>query len=308
MQLALGPVPYFWPKQHLISFYEAMVDQPLDRIYLGETVCSKRREMRWQDWLDLARFIESKGIQVVLSSLTLIEAESELKQLKRLCKQDEFLVEANDMGAINQLSEMDKNFVTGPAINIYNARSLRLLQKRGLKRWTMPVELSKTSLSDTLAQAQVLSSAALPETEVFAFGQLPLAYSARCFTARQRNLAKDNCGFCCIETPQGVNVSSQDGEPLFTLNGIQTLSAKTYDLSTEVDSLIDLNVQSLRISPMVSGTAEAIAKFRHCIDGEQADAVAPTIPLMDVSDTNLVCNGYWYGEPGMNLNSQSSLR
>jgi collagenase-like PrtC family protease len=203
MQLTLGPVPYFWPKQQLLNFYETMVDQPLDRIYLGETVCSKRREMRWQDWLDLARFVESKGIQVVLSSLTLIEAESELKQLKKLCKQDEFLVEANDMGAVNQLSKMGKSFVTGPAINIYNGRSLRLLQKRGLERWTMPVELSKTSLSDTLAQAQILSSAALPETEVFAFGQLPLAYSARCFTARQRNLAKDDCGFCCIAPPKG---------------------------------------------------------------------------------------------------------
>jgi collagenase-like PrtC family protease len=98
-----------------------------------------------------------------------------------------------------------------------------------------------------------------------------------------------------------VNVSSQDGEPLFTLNGIQTLSAKTYDLSAEVDTLKALKVQSLRISPMVSGNTEAIAKFRRCIDGEHADVVAPTIPLMDVSDTNLVCNGYWYGAPGMNL-------
>jgi len=300
MQLALGPVPYFWPKQELLDFYESMVTQPLDRIYLGETICSKRREMRWQDWLELARFVESKGIQAVLSSLTLIEAESELKQLIKLCKQDEFLVEANDMGAVNLLSQQGKPFTTGPAINIYNGRSLRLLQNLGLSRWTMPVELSKTSLADTLEQAQELSNEPLPETEVFAFGQLPLAYSARCFTARQRNLAKDDCGFCCIETPQGINVSSQDGQQLFTLNGIQTMSAKVYDLSSEVAAIKDLNVSALRVSPLVSGTEEAIQKFKQVIDGD-LPIDNTTIPLMNISNANNVCNGYWFGEPGMDL-------
>lgn len=303
MQLSLGPVPYFWPKQQLLDFYQSMVTQPLDRIYLGETICSKRREMRWQDWLGLARFVESHGIKAVLSSLTLIEAESELKQLTKLCKQDEFLVEANDMGAVNLLSQQGKPFVTGPAINIYNGRSLRLMQNLGLERWIMPVELSKSSLGDTLQQAQELSNEPLPETEIFAFGQLPLAYSARCFTARQRNLAKDDCGFCCIETPQGINVTSQDGEQIFTLNGIQTMSAKIYDLCSEVDSLKQLNVQSLRISPLVSGTSEAIHKFKQAIDGtatENGDA----IPLMDLSNANRVCNGYWFGEPGMDLHRQ----
>jgi collagenase-like PrtC family protease len=298
MQLSLGPVPYFWPKQELLDFYESMVTQPLDRIYLGETVCSKRREMRWQDWLDLARFVESHGIKAVLSSLTLIEAESELKQLIKLCRQDEFLVEANDMGAVNLLSQQGKPFTTGPAINIYNGRSLRLLQNLGLARWTMPVELSRESLSSSLMQAKELDDAPLPETEVFAYGQLPLAYSARCFTARQRNLAKDDCGFCCIETPQGINVKSQDGEELFTLNGIQTMSAKVYDLSTQIEDLKHLNVDSLRISPLYQGTAEAITHFKQAIDGTVATQ-EPTIPLMDVSNSNRICNGYWFGEPGM---------
>ena len=35
------------------------------------------------------------------------------------------------------------------------------------------------------------------ETEVLAFGRLPLAVSARCFTARAHNLPKDQCDFRC---------------------------------------------------------------------------------------------------------------
>jgi collagenase-like PrtC family protease len=40
---------------------------------------------------------------VVLSTLALLEAESELKRLRAICDQDDYLVEANDMGAVNLL-------------------------------------------------------------------------------------------------------------------------------------------------------------------------------------------------------------
>ena len=53
-----------------------------------------------------------------------------------------------------------------------------------MQRWVMPVELSR----DWLVQlAQDLGKERQQfEVEVFAYGHLPLAYSARCFTARPR--------------------------------------------------------------------------------------------------------------------------
>lgn len=42
-----------------------------------------------------------------------------------------------------------------------------------------------------------------PEVELFAYGHLPLAYSARCFTARAENLPKDDCQFVCLNYPEG---------------------------------------------------------------------------------------------------------
>ena len=41
-------------------------------------------------------------------------------------------------------------------------------------------------------------------TEAWAFGRLPLAFSARCFTARHHHLNKDDCGFRCLEDPDGL--------------------------------------------------------------------------------------------------------
>ena len=40
------------------------------------------------------------------------------------------------------------------------------------------------------------------QTEVFGFGRMPLAFSARCFTARHQP-AKDDCRFSCIDHPDG---------------------------------------------------------------------------------------------------------
>ena len=39
-------------------------------------------------------------------------------------------------------------FVAGPAVNIYNQHTLALLARRGLRRWVMPFELSRTTLAE----------------------------------------------------------------------------------------------------------------------------------------------------------------
>src|SRR5687768_4574790 len=78
MKLSLGPLQYFWPRERTYAFYREVPDWPIDIVYLGETVCSKRRELRTRDWIALARELADAGKEVVLSSLALVEAESEL--------------------------------------------------------------------------------------------------------------------------------------------------------------------------------------------------------------------------------------
>jgi len=88
------------------------------------------------------------------------------------------------------------------------------LAKQGLKRWVLPVELSR----QTLADMQRLRPDGV-ETEVLVYGRLPLAYSARCFTARAHNLPKDDCQFRCLDYPDGLPLSTREGEDFLVLNG-----------------------------------------------------------------------------------------
>ena len=83
MKLSLGPLLYFWSLDDIETFYQSMIDAPVDIIYLGETVCSKRRSLGFEQWLELAKTLteasssSGKKKEVVLSTLSLIEAESE---------------------------------------------------------------------------------------------------------------------------------------------------------------------------------------------------------------------------------------
>ena len=289
--LSLGPVLYYWSREDVFSFYECIAQSPVNIVYLGETVCSKRRVMRPDDWLEVADMLQQSGKEVVLSTLTLLEANSELRALRKICRNDRYLIEANDMAAV-QMMAGKKHFVTGPAVNIYNSRTLTVLARSGLKRWTLPVELSK----DTLASLHQNRPEGV-ETEVCAFGRLPLAYSARCFTARAHNLPKDDCQFRCLDYPDGLMLRTREDESFLVLNGIQTQSAKTQNLVKDIDDFIDLEVDVLRISPQSRNTEQIIDIFHQCLNGKMTSCDADS--ELQKCMTSGECDGYWHGQAGM---------
>ncbi|MBI0060900.1 U32 family peptidase [Gilliamella sp. M0320] len=290
MKYALGPVLYYWPKIETEAFYQAAKDSDADIIYMGETVCTKRREMKVPNWLDLAKEIAKSGKQVVLSTLALLEAPSELIDLKQLVNNGDFLIEANDLAAINIAHDNNLPFIAGPAINCYNALTLKLLQKQGMVRWCMPVELSRDWLSNVLKQFDALRVERNFEVEVFSYGYLPLAYSARCFTARSEDKPKDKCETCCIKYPVGREVFSQEQQKVFVLNGIQTQSGYCYNLGNNLKEMKGL-VDIVRISPLGIETLEVVKQFRANEEGLN--------PLHIEHKRD--CNGYWNGIAGLEL-------
>lgn len=289
MKLSLGPNFFYWPREATIAFYQEMAESAVDVIHVGEVVCSKRREMSPRDWLALAQDLKSSGKEIILSSLTLLEAASELGAMKRLCENTEFVIEANDMGAVHLLSKAGRPFHTGPSVNIYNTETLQLLADLGLRRWVLPVELGVAALSDLAPKVP-----AGVETEIFAFGRLPLAYSARCFTARANNVPKDRCDFRCLDYPDGQLLRTQEDQPFLTVNGIQTLSALTHSLAGELGELDRSKVDVLRLSPQSEHMLDIIEVFDGLRQENQNVDPLKLEQWMEVGP----CSGYWHARPG----------
>jgi len=291
MKLAVGPVLYYWSREALLDFYAGVARSGADVVYLGEVVCSRRHNLRFDDWLGLARELRGAGKEVVLSSQALLESEAELRALRQLAGNEEFAVEANDASALALLAG-GTGFVAGPHLNVYNETTLAWIAELGAKRWVPPVELGREAL-------RALQQARPPgvETEVFAYGRLPLAFSARCFTARHYNLPKDDCRFRCLEHPDGLPLATRDGEPFLTLNGTQTQSARVYDLSAAIGELRGLGVDILRVSPQASHFDEILAVFRALIEGAMGAEDARR--RLEATRSAAACNGYWHGRSGM---------
>ena len=137
LKLSLGPLLYYWPRDTVMAFYRDMAASAVDIVYLGETVCSRRHELRLPDWLDLADMLAAAGKEVVLSSQALLESGSDLTTLRKLTSNGRYAIEANDFGAVHLL-DGQLPFVAGPHLNLYNEDSVALVAQAGARRWVAP--------------------------------------------------------------------------------------------------------------------------------------------------------------------------
>jgi collagenase-like PrtC family protease len=285
MRLSLAPNPWFWPRERTFAFYREVGAWPVDVVYVGETVCSKRRELGLRDWIAVAERLLADGKEVVLSALALVEAESEIGAMHRMVGDGRFLVEANDLSAVQLCRQAGRPFVAGPSLNVYNARTLAMLQEDGMVRWVPGIEQGEALVRDLLGALEDEGGRA-PELEVLGWGRPALAWSARCFTARALDVAKDACGFRCIEHPDGLPLATREGEPFLRINGIQVQGEETTDLGPELPALRALGVDILRLYPQAEGMREVVEHF----DLARRSPLPPP--------RRGAVNGYWCGQPG----------
>jgi collagenase-like PrtC family protease len=273
LALTVGPVLYHWPRTALLQFYAEVADGPADTVVLGEAVCARRRELRLDDWLALGRELRAAGKDVVLAAQALIETEADLRLLERQAGQQEFAVEAGDASAL-QLLAGRVPLVLGPHLNIYSRAALVEHAGLGAQRWVAPVELPLDAIARVNPPGDRVCTPGgeAIASEVWVFGRLPLAFSARCFTARHHRVPKDDCGFRCLADPDGLLLSSTEGQSFLVLNGTQTQSATVQNLLADRAALRGAGVSRLRLSPCAQGFGRVLDDFDAVMNGGAAPA------------------------------------
>jgi collagenase-like PrtC family protease len=258
--LTLGPLLFNWSADGYRDFYHRVADEaPVDRVCIGEVVCSKRQSFLQGCLGTVIERLERGGKQVVLSSLALPTLEREIRHDRELAGSGR-IVEVNDASLIPAVK--GRTFHVGPLFNVYNEATVEYLARQGARSIALPPELPTSSI------VAVASARGDVEIEVWAFGRVPLAISARCYHARVQRLTKDSCQFVCGNDPDGLTVETLGDRGFLAINGVQTLSYTYGNLIREVADLAGKGVGSFRLSPHSCDMVAVAANFRAVLDGK----------------------------------------
>lgn len=288
--LSLGPVLFLWDGPKWRDFYFRIADEaPISHVIVGEIVCSKRFHFMAPYMEAVIDRLQRAGKAVGLGSLALVMLEREAKQIRQMIEKATLQVEANDLSALGLLSGVPHS--VGPLVNVYNAATAKVLSARGAHSICLPPELPINSIREIVKGVPGVAF------EVFTFGRVPLAISARCAHARSKGHIKDNCRFVCGEEPDGLPVKTLDSQPFLALNGVQTLSHTCQSLIEDMPDLRQAGIKRFRLSPQNCDMVAVADVHKEVLDNrigpeEGASRLRELYPNAPLS------NGFLYGNIG----------
>lgn len=291
-QITMGPVLFNWSPETWRDFYFRVADEaPVDTVYIGEVICSKREPFFAPLYDAVAARLRKGGKKVVFSTIAEIMLPRERKIVADLCATAKAEVEANDAAALYHLR--GKPHRVGPFVNVYNEATMAALAKRGATHVTLPVEMNRDAIAVMAKAAPKLGVT----IETMVYGRMPLALSARCYHARAHGRIKDNCQFVCNEDPNGMELKTVTGQKFLVVNGVQTMSYPYLNLLGELEDMQSLGVNAFRLSPHTHDMVEVAKLFRAVADGKQSAAEASRW-LWDMAPDAEMANGFYHHKPG----------
>jgi collagenase-like PrtC family protease len=295
-RLTLGPLLFNWSQERYRDFYFRIADEaPVDRVTIGEVVCSKRQPFLQECVPPVIERLERAGKEIVLGALALPTLEREIRHDRELAASG-YAVEVNDASLLPAVK--GHPFHAGPLLNVYNEATVAYLKRLGARSIALPPELPRASIAAIAAARDEV------EIEVWAFGRIPLAISARCYHARAHKLTKDSCQFVCANDPDGLQVDTLEGRGFLAVNGVQTLSYAYGNLIDEAAGLAEAGVGSFRLSPhgcdMVAVAESFAAVLGGRLGGDEAMA-----RLQALGIDAPFSNGFVHGEAGADYRTPS---
>ena len=291
-KLTLGPIAYHWSADRRRDFYARIADEaPVDEVYLGEVICSKRAPFHEADLPATIERLERAGKVVILSTLAEVMLKRERKAIGELAAMDAPEIEVNNAAGLYAREQRPHRI--GPFMNAYNEATIAWMAGQGATHVCLPTELPAEAIAVAAAAARALGLG----VEVQVFGRASLAVSARCYHARAHGRTKDNCQFVCEDDPDGMPLRTTDDRPILRVNGIQTQSESYVDLLPETARLVADGVTHLRLMPQAVDMVTVSSVFRDALDGrlsvDEADAC-----IASCCGATRLSNGFYHGAAG----------
>src|SRR6516165_8883569 len=115
-ELTLGPNLFNWAPDTWRDFYFRIADEaPVARVYLGETICSKRAALFAGHFEAVNERLRAAGKTVVHSTLGETASQIDRRLVEEVCGRTSDLIEANDASAVFYLR--GRPHCIGPLMN-----------------------------------------------------------------------------------------------------------------------------------------------------------------------------------------------
>ncbi len=288
-RLTLGPLLLHWSAEKRRDFYFRIADEaPIDTVYLGEVVCSKREPASKAYFDRVADRLRAAGKRVVVSTLALVTSKREIAHIRELAATGA-LLEANDVATVQLLAGAP--YVAGPHINVFNEGARDFLTRHGAMRIVLPVELSTASIRLIARDAPSIG------IEVQVFGRQTLSVAMRCYHARSHNLTKDHCQLVCGLDADGLTASTIDGRDVLKINGTQTQTFEYGVLLPQLADLRDAGVTHFRLTPQDVDMVRVADLYSRTLTGAAAAAEALAELRLLTGDVPFA-NGFALGRAG----------
>ncbi|WGT48663.1 ubiquinone anaerobic biosynthesis protein UbiV [Thioclava nitratireducens] len=291
-KLTLGPIAFHWPADKRRDFYARIADEaPVDEVYLGEVICSKRAPFHEAELPAIIDRLERAGKRVILSTLAEVMLKRERKATGDLAEMETPEIEINNAAGLFVRGKRPHRI--GPFMNAYNEATIAWMARQGATHVCLPSEMPASAIVVAAGAARKLGLG----VEVQVFGRASLAVSARCYHARAHGRTKDNCQFICEADLDGMPLRTRDDKPILRVNGIQTLSESYIDLLPESARLVADGVSHLRLMPQTVDMVAVAKVFRDALDARVPLAEAEARLATLCGEVGL-SNGFYHGEAG----------